>query len=196
MSISKESLELALSVLRSFRDNSAFEDYQAEDGWTNEEYDKMIGEISDELSRLKSTATAIIRKFNAPFIHEDNVEYPIPHIDEEVVNFCVALQTPIVVKLMWGTPNINGHWISVKADIYGWEQANECRWEGYGFDTFSEELTDRYNEYLNSRCDHDGRYDGTVAWATLGKEAWLAEDIFHAYVEEQKRRYPLTIVIG
>lgn len=45
MNISKKSLLLALAVLEPFRDNSAYEDYRAEDGWTNKEYEQMIAEL-------------------------------------------------------------------------------------------------------------------------------------------------------
>ena len=37
-----EAIELALKVLESFRENSAYEDYQNEDGWTDEEYRSML----------------------------------------------------------------------------------------------------------------------------------------------------------
>ena len=37
-----EAIELALKVLEPFRENSAYEDYQDEDGWTDEEYQSML----------------------------------------------------------------------------------------------------------------------------------------------------------
>ena len=39
------SVKLVLSVLRAFRDNSAYEDYQREDGWKDHHYEAAIAEL-------------------------------------------------------------------------------------------------------------------------------------------------------
>lgn len=41
----QKALELALSVLEPFQECSSYEDYQREDGWTDEEYGEMIREL-------------------------------------------------------------------------------------------------------------------------------------------------------
>lgn len=40
--VSSRHTEIALSVLAAFKDNSAYEDYQREDGWTDAEYEDML----------------------------------------------------------------------------------------------------------------------------------------------------------
>lgn len=38
----QEAIRLALSVLDSFKESSLYEDYQNEDGWTDEQYEEML----------------------------------------------------------------------------------------------------------------------------------------------------------
>lgn len=40
-----EAIKLALSVLEPFAENSAYEDYRDEDGWTDEQYGQMLDEL-------------------------------------------------------------------------------------------------------------------------------------------------------
>jgi hypothetical protein len=49
------SLGVARSVLGAFWDNSAYEDYRREDGWTDAEYETMLA----DLDRLAEAATAV-----------------------------------------------------------------------------------------------------------------------------------------
>ena len=49
--ISEKSLKLALSILESFKEaENLYEDYQEADGFTNEDYDRMIQQLKEEIA--------------------------------------------------------------------------------------------------------------------------------------------------
>jgi hypothetical protein len=43
----KRALEIAVSVLDSFKENSSYEDYRREDGWTDEEFETMLDALRE-----------------------------------------------------------------------------------------------------------------------------------------------------
>jgi hypothetical protein len=57
------SLEIARSVLGAFWDNSAYEDYRREDGWTDAEFDRMLVDLDrlGEVSTMPAPVVALIR---------------------------------------------------------------------------------------------------------------------------------------
>jgi hypothetical protein len=181
LNISKASLLLALAVLEPFRDNSAYEDYQAEDGWTNKEYEQMIAELRHATQETEITDT--------DFVYRELEEYAIPHLNPRVAELCSAIGETILVKLrfdadIWGRGE---HWVRVEADIYGLER--EELLEKFGF-----RAATAYDAYQSSGCDNELRYDGDYNWTSLGSDMEKADEILQAYVAEQQKRYPGCVI--
>jgi hypothetical protein len=54
--VSKKSAKIALSVLDAFVENSSYEDYQQDDGWTDDEYEKMLDELRKLVKKRRAAS--------------------------------------------------------------------------------------------------------------------------------------------